>query len=330
MKKNGQRRGWAAAFVLTSALLILPGCVSIEFFESSRGDLVETRVSGPKIAPKILLLDIRGEIRETEEGGGLFGRSSEGSAARVREELDRARTDSQVKALLLRIDSPGGSATASDVAYHEILRFKQETNLPILAQIMGMAASGGYYVAMASDEIRAHPTSITGSIGVIYTGVSVAGLMEKLGIYDQTLTSGPYKSAGSPLQRMTPEQRTQLQSIIDELHARFVSIVDRGRPGLELAQVKKLADGRIYSANQALEAGLVDGLGSIDDAVVRLQELAGLDRAQVVSYHRSSEYRKNLYTKAPGTAAPRLDLQSLLGIPPARPGFHYLWLPPSF
>ena len=330
MEKKGRRRGWVAALVSTIALLTLPGCVSIEFFESSRGDLIETRVSGPTRAPKILLLDIRGEIRETEEKGGLFGRSSESSAARIREELDRARADSQVKAVLLRIDSPGGSATASDVAYHEILRFKQETNLPVLAQIMGMAASGGYYIAMASDDVRAHPTSITGSIGVIYTGVSVAGLMEKLGIYDQTLTSGPYKAAGSPLQRMTPEQRAQLQSIIDELHARFVSIVDRGRPGLELAQVKKLADGRIYSANQALEAGLVDGIGTIDDAVVRMKELAGMGRAQVVSYHRSSEYRKNLYTEAPGGSAPRLDLSSLLGIPPARPGFHYLWLPPGF
>jgi protease-4 len=314
---------------LAVALLALAGtgCVQLDLFATTRGELVETRLSGPSRAPKVLLLDVQGTIREAEEETSWLSPPEEGTAARVREQLDRARADGDVKALLLRVDTPGGSATASDLVFQEIRRFKEERRVPVVAQFMSLATSGGYYLSMAADEVRALPTSVTGSIGVIFVGVNLAGLMEKLGIDDQTIVSGPYKDAGSPLRRMRPGEREQLQSIIDDLQSRFVAVVDEGRPALDEARVRELADGRIYSAPQALEAGLIDAIGSLDDAVARARELAGLEKAQVVTYHRQREWRSNVYTRGPAAPELRLDLGSLLGLDPPRPGFHYLWWP---
>ena len=152
--------------------------------------------------------------------------------SRVREQLDRARDDPEVRALLLRINSPGGTATASDLVYGEILRFKRERGVPVVAQLMGLATSGGYYVAMAADVVVAHPTTVTGSIGVRFVSVSLAGLMEKVGIEDQTLVAGSHKDAGSPLRRLTREERAHLQSVLDDLHSRFEQVVAAGRPNL--------------------------------------------------------------------------------------------------
>jgi protease-4 len=326
MPRLGLRLALVSALIL---ILTTTGCISINLFEGGRAPLQETRVSGSASASdKILMIQISGVIQDQTLGGGLFGIDSEGTVARVREELDAASLDDKVKALLIRVDSPGGSATASDLVFQEITRFKKERGIPVVAQFMGTAASGGYYIAMAADEILALPTSITGSIGVIYSGVSVAGLMEKLGVYDQTITSGDFKGTGSPLQRMRPEQRAQMQSVIDALYARFVDVVEEGRPNLDEAKILKLADGRIYSAPQALDAGLIDEIGSPQDAVVRAMSLANLREAQVVTYHRPNEYRQNLYTRAGGQPGLQIDLASLLGIQPAGPGFFYLWMPP--
>ena len=142
------------------------------------------------------MLEVDGVITETSDVADFFGTVSEGMVGRVREELDRARSDDQVKALVLRINSPGGTVTGSDLLYDEIRRFKQERKVPVVAQLMGTAASGGYYVALAADEIHAERTTVTGSIGVIFSGFNLAGLMEKLGIENQTITSGGFKDAG--------------------------------------------------------------------------------------------------------------------------------------
>jgi len=272
------------------------------------------------------MLEIQGMIREDPEPL-VFGVGKEATTARVREVLDRARSDSRVKGLLLRIDSPGGTATASEIVYQEILRFKRETGLPVVAQLMGTAASGGYYIAMAADEVRAHPTSVTGSIGVIFIGANVVGLMDKLGIENQTLTAGVHKDAGLPLRRMSAEERAHLQSILDDLHARFQAVVVAGRPALGPERVAELSDGSIYSASQALDNGLVDRIGTLEEAIHSIEERAGISASRVVSYHRRREFRRNLYTRSPpATPAVNVDLGSLLGsVGP--PGFHFLWWP---
>jgi protease-4 len=295
--------------------------VTIDLPLGGPGELQETVVEGER-GPKLLLLDVQGVLSEAEESGSLGLGGRESSVARLREQLERAREDADVRGVLLRIDSPGGTVTASDILHREVLRFKEETKRPVVAECMGVCASGGYYVAMAADRVLAHPTTVTGSIGVIFSGLSLAGLLEKIGVEDQTLTSGPFKDAGSPLRRMTDAERAQLQSVIDDLYARFLAVVERGRPGLAPDAVRRLADGRVYSAQQAKDAGLVDGLGYLPDALAELKQRAGLREARVIAYHRPRERRENLYS-ASARPAPRASLAAAL----RRPAFLYLWWP---
>jgi protease-4 len=300
------------------------GCVNF-ILAPRRADLQESVVYGER-GPKIVLIDVDGVITEAEEERA-FGPDRESSVARVREQLDRAREDSEVKAVLIRIDTPGGSATASELVYREILGFKRERGVPVAAQLMGTATSGGYYVAMAADRVAAHPTTVTGSIGVVFLGIELSGLMGKLGIENQTITAGPHKDAGSPLRPMTAEEREHFQQVLDHLHARFQDVVVTGRPGLDAAAVAAVSDGSIFSAPQALEKGLVDEIGTIEETVDWLEERIGSAETRVVSYHRPREWRRNFYNAAPtGPPAVQLDLGSVLGSL-QRPGFHYLWWP---
>ena len=312
---------------LWGCLAIAPislACVSIDLPGGVPQPLMETTVEGEGSA-KILLLQIDGVLTDEPESS-WYGLRRESPVARVREELDRARRDDSIDALLLRIDTPGGTVTASDLLYQEILRFKQERSVPVVAQLMGMATSGGYYVAMSADTVIAHPTTVTGSIGVIFAGVNLSGLMAKYGVADQTITSGPFKDAGSPLRPMRPDERAQLQSVIDDMYQRFLDVVRRGRPALAPEEVARLADGRIYSAQQALANGLVDRIGDVEDAVELARTRAGLEEARVVTYHRPREYRKNLYTAEASESAPQVEWPiPRLQLP--QPAFLYLWAP---
>lgn len=303
--------------------MLFAGCVDLGGLTGGRQPFQETVVFGDS-GPRVLLLDVRGEIIDADEPGFL-GSGPEGSVARVREQLMRAE-QAGVRGVLLRIDSPGGSASASEMIYRSILAFKERTKVPVVAQLMGTAASGGYYVAMAADEIQAYPTTVTGSIGVIMVGLNFSGLMEKLGIENQTITGGAFKDAGSPLREMRDDERAYMQAITDALHARFREVVAAGRPKLSAERIAELADGRVYIAQQAVDNGLVDRIGTVEQAVARVEKLAGLSSSRVVTYHRSNEYRNNLYTRAERSPALKLDLQPLLGPLPS-PGFHYLWLP---
>jgi protease-4 len=276
--------------------------------------------------PKIVLIDIDGVITESSGEPELFGPPEESTVARVREQLERAREDEGVRALLLRINSPGGTVTASDIIHQEVLRFKRERGLPVVAHFLGIAASGAYYVAMAADEVIAQPTAVTGSIGVIFVGLNLTQLMDKVGIEDQTLTAGQQKDAGSWLRPMKPDERVHLQAILDDMHARFKQVVVQGRPRLDAARVDALSDGRIFSSDQALASGLIDGHGDLEDAVAAAQRRAGLEKSRVVTYHRPREYRQNLYTRAP-MVPPRIRLELAPSLPFARPGFLYLWAP---
>ena len=321
---RGARRAgaWLGALCLP---LLLCSCIQVQLWGLPR-PLEETVVHG-EAGPKILLLEIEGVIVEEAPEPGLFGPEEDNPVSRVREQLDRARKDPEVRALLLRINSPGGTATASDLIYGEILRFKRERGVPVVAQLMGLATSGGYYVAMAADLVVAHPTTVTGSIGVRFVSVSLAGLLEKLGIEDQTLTAGPHKDAGSPLRRLTPDERAHLQSVLDDLHDRFEQVVAAGRPNLAPGALERVADGSIFSAPQALELGLVDAVADLEESVVRAQRAAGLSQSRVVRYHRPREYADNLYTRSP-PLAPRLRIE----LPGSRalatrPGFYFLWAP---
>ena len=237
------------------AMLLLPGCVfvtgNLNPFTTTPQPLEEHVVSGEGRA-KVLLLDISRVIASQDEEDTLGIRRRESTTARVRQELDQAAEDERVRALVLRINSPGGTVTESDIVYHQIMEFKAKHAVPVVAQLLDMATSGAYYVALAADEIVASPTTVTGSIGVVMYGVNLTGLMEKVGVTNQTLKAGPRKDIGSPLRKMTPEEEGILQSVLTEMQERFLTIVRERRPGLSGETLQRISDGRILSADQAL------------------------------------------------------------------------------
>ena len=313
---------------LALAALLLSGCslISIDF-QPKIQPLVEDTVegSGPD---KVLLLDLSGVLAEDTVSFSLGAPPPRVPLlARVREELRKAEEDERVKALVVRINSPGGTITASDILYREIQAFKARRKIPVIAAIMDVGASGGYYAALAADAIWAHPTTVTGSIGVVMLTVNAQGLMEKIGVAPLAIRSGDKKDAGSPFRALTPEERAIFQGVIDDMHGRFVRLIAASRK-LPEERVRAAADGRIYTADQARALGLVDRVGYLDDAVETARQAAGLSEARIVMYHRPREYRANFYSSTP--AAPTAEaavahLAALVG--GAGPRFLYLWWP---
>jgi protease-4 len=212
----------------------------------------------------------------------------------ARAQLDFVAEDPTVKAIILRVDSPGGTVSGSDEIHNRLTKIIEERKLPVVVSMGGLAASGGYYVAMANggqeDVIFAEPATLTGSIGVIIPHFDVSAALLKLDIRDDSIASGPLKQMLSPTKDRSPEvaakERAILQSLVDGMFERFKSIVKSGRPKLDDEAIDKVATGQIFTAEQAKEAGLVDRIGFLEDAVDRAVELAGLtkDTARVVKY----------------------------------------------
>lgn len=317
-------RGFSFALVILLAFLT-SGCISVSLFPLKR-PFEEKTVDG-KGADKILLLDVSGIISERDSDSPW--NPQENLVARVKEELVRAAEDERIKALVIRINSPGGTVTASDVLYHELATFKAKRKIPIVAAIMDLGASGGYYVAVAADHIIAHPTSVTGSVGVIMLRVNAEGLLQKIGVETSAIKSGEKKDIGSPLRPMSEEERAIFQGMIDGFYARFLEVVAVGRGVIPAERLKTIRDGRVLTGPQAKELGLVDQIGYLDDAITQARKLAGLTEARVVMYTRPGAYRQNIYSQMPGSssleALARLDLMSLL--PGGTPQFLYLWMP---
>lgn len=213
---------------------------------------------------------IRGPI-SASASGRPWDRGAEQTARRI-EQLAETKG---VKAIVLDINSPGGSVGAVQEIHSRILRVRREKHIPVVALFGDVAASGGYYLGAACDKIVAHPGSLTGSIGVIFSVSNLQGLFQKIGYRMEPIKSGKHKDIGSPARPMTPEERAILQSLIDDAYGQFVQAVAEGR-GMTVAKVKPLADGRIYSGGQALAAGLVDQLGDSRDALKLAARLGGI------------------------------------------------------
>jgi len=275
---------------------------------------------------KVLMIDIDGMISAALETG-IFSREKS-LVARVFERLERAAADPRVKAVILRLDTPGGEVTASDIVYHEVLRFKERTGLPVIGLMMSVAASGGYYIASACDFIVAHPSTLTGSIGVISIFPSVESLMAKVGVKVAVIKSGPVKDSGSPFRDMTDEEKAIFQGIIDEYYEGFLAVVIRGRQGkIRAAELRTIADGRVYTAPQALKLGLIDAVGYFDDAFAKARDLASLKSARLVSYTYFPKTKTNIYAGRLGSGLP-LEGQVVESVLNAlKTGFYYLWLP---
>lgn len=271
--------GWVGCFICLSLILGIYARHR-EYFDTS-GGVQERYHSGAKTArDKVAIIEVGGVIA-----------SGEGS---VKKQIDRVREDKRVKAVVLRIDSPGGTITGSDYIYHHLGQLKQDRKIPLVVSMGSIAASGGYYVAMAvGDEPRsifAEPTTTTGSIGVIVPHYDLSGLLERLDIKDDSIVSHPRKRLLSMTKPLSGDDREVLQAYMDEAFVRFKDTVKSGRPAFRGNQnqqaLDELATGEIFSASRACEKGLVDEIGFIEDAIRRAAELAGLapDEYRVVSY----------------------------------------------
>ena len=275
---------------------------------------------------KVLILDVSGIISSTVNPG-LFARESD-ILSKVYYRLEKAAEDKKVKAVILRLDTPGGEATASDILYNEILKFKQKNKTPVVGLMMGVAASGGYYIASACDYVVAHPSTVTGSIGVISIFPNLEELFLKIGIKMNIIKSGEMKDSGSAFRDMTEDEKKIFQAVIDEFYQRFLEVVHQRRKGsLSLEEIKKLADGRIYTAGQALELKLIDEVGYFDSALQKSLSLASLKEANVIAYTYYPARKTNIY--ATNLENPsfleRTKIEDLL--PYLKSGFYYLWLP---
>lgn len=212
------------------------------------------------------VINIEGVITDSTEINSL-----------IREYAERG----DIKAVVVRIDSPGGAVGPSQEIYAELKKLKAEKK--VVASMGAVAASGGYYIASATDKIVANPGTITGSIGVIIQFVNVEEFLKKVGLQGRVIKSGKFKDTGSPLRDMSEEERVYLQSVIDDVHGQFIEAVSTGR-GLKKEDVAKLADGRIFTGSQALKLGLVDKLGTMEDAIDLGAELAGISGKPSVVY----------------------------------------------
>ncbi|MFI4861961.1 MAG: signal peptide peptidase SppA [Phycisphaerales bacterium JB063] len=283
---------------------------------------------------RVVVIDVTGMIMNAKTPGLLS--AGENPVSTFREELDAAAADRRVKAIIVRLNTPGGAVTASDAMYRDVLRFKEQTGKPVVVLMMDVAASGGYYLACAGDEIVAYPTTVTGSIGVIIQTVSLQPALSRIGISTEALTSGPNKDAGSPFGEMTEEHRAVLQGLVDEFYTRFTQVVRESRPSIPADRFDEVTDGRVVSGDRALEVGLVDHLGDLDDAFGRAKALAGIDDANLVVFHRALDYVGSPYASTPGGLPQaggsqinllQLNLDGTLGGLASPSGFYYLWRP---
>jgi protease-4 len=224
---------------------------------------------------KIGIVPVEGEIYE---------------ASSTIDELQRYAENRNVKAIVVRINSPGGAIVPSQEIFSEIRRIRQESGKPIVASLDSVAASGGYYVAAACDRIVANPGSITGSIGVILQWLNLEDLVKWARLRQETLTSGDMKDIGSPYRQMTETERAYLQSLVSQLHSQFVRAVAEGRKGkLTQAEVERLADGRVFTGEEAKRLRLIDDIGNLHDAVLLAAELAGVDGEPELIYPRRED-----------------------------------------
>jgi len=276
-----------AVFTSIVILLIIVGVVAALTGVGSATKSVNSEiiVAGPK-TQRIAVVSVGGLIDDRQYS---FFHS----------QMKAAREDKLVRGIIIRVNSPGGMVSSSDRIHNEILKYCEATKKPVIAFMQGIAASGGYYAAVACDKIIAEPTVITGSIGVIMNYFVVEGLLkEKVGITPVVVKSGPRKDWPNPYSQPTEEQLNYLhKKVITPAYNRFVYVVNQGRSDLSIDDVLRLADGSIYSADEALDENLIDAIGYLDDALGMIYELADIDNAEVIQYKRTFSLAEMLNAK---------------------------------
>lgn len=317
-------------------LLFLAGCGVPSFLvtpvaNSNQLDEKVVRAGQGWNADKIVIVEVEGLLINARTGG--FLQPTENKLSLFTEQLERAAADSHVKAVVLRVNSPGGTVTASDLMNQTLRDFRVKTGKPIVASTQEVAASGGYYVCLAADKIVVNPTSVVGSIGVIFNTMEFSGALDKLGIKSNAIKSGPLKDMASPFKPLGDDERKVMQEMVDAYYARFVGLVKDRRGISDPDTLKTVTDGRVFTGERAVELGLADKTGRLDEAIELAKQMGGASKAQVVIYRRPYGYSGSIYAdsnvptpQAAGdsTKALQVELPAAVTMPG---GFYYLWRP---
>jgi protease-4 len=335
-------RGIALLSGSVSLLLAAAGCGTPSFLitpVSSSTRLQERLVQSGTSADKVVIVPVEGMLINARVGG-MF-QAQENGVSLFTQQMRAAARDKSVKAVVLRVNSPGGTVTASDTMYEIVRDFRHKTGKPVVAATQEVAASGGYYVCCAADKIVAQPTSIVGSIGVLMNTMEFTGALGKLGIRADAIKSGPLKDMGSPYRSMQEPERAVMQEMVDEYFNRFMDVVSsnrpvqEARPGLPLKEeYRGVYSGRVFSGVRAVELGLADQAGRLDDAIVLAKQLGKAPGARVILYKRPYGYGGSIYASAEESPQPRAQANAnvlQLELPNSRlflpRGFYYLWEP---
>lgn len=270
----------AIAFICVSGSSVLINSYSNSITKESEESLKSVALSAGDVSiPSedfIGVVKVEGVIQDTSESESIFSSTEGYNHKKTLNYIDEMMNSRENKGIILYVNSPGGGVYESDELYLKLKQYKEETGRPVWTYMSSQACSGGYYISMASDKIYANRNCWTGSIGVITSLTNVKGLYDKLGIQEIDITSGPNKAMGASGLEMTDEQRAILQSLVDEAYEQFAGIVAEGR-NMDIETVKPIADGRIYSAKQALELGLIDKVDTYDNMQKEMSDYIGED-----------------------------------------------------
>lgn len=335
------------AAVLTAAALIGAGCIPDRItldLRASDGRLDETVVLADTgagfSAPKIAMIDVRGVIMDGPTPG-LIGTGPNPVDSLVAR-LKKAEDDPNIRAVILRINSPGGTVSGSDTMHREVRRFRERTGKPVVASMGEVAASGGYYLALAADEIIAQPTTITGSVGVIMQTFNFSEGMARIGVQGRSVVSGENKALASPFEPAQERHYAILQGLVNEFYGVFRALVVERRPALRSEHLDDCTDGRVVSGADAARLGMVDSIGDLRDAFDAAKRLANVPTARLVKHHARGAAPRSAYAH---TTLDTPDAAALLGAnagttinlmqlnlggasgAPTWAGFYYLWAP---
>ncbi len=316
-RHSGWRIIWGILFALSvlanvGLFLLFLAVAVVAFGRSGTRPLEAVVREGPRDS-KIVLVHV---------GGIIDGEQAE----EVHRQISAAQQDPAVRGIILHVDSPGGTISASDQIYREMMDYRKQMGRPTVAFMQGMAASGGYYASVSCDEIIAEPTAVTGSIGVLMMHFVFQDLLEnKLGIQPVFLTMGAKKDWPSAFRMPKDEELAYVRSrLLEPAYRRFVDVVKEGRKdALSAEEVEKLADGSIFCADEALAVKLIDKIGYLDDAIARAKTLAGVQRAQVVEYRKPLTLLGMLSARSKSPSILRIDRMKLLEL--GTPQVMYLW-----
>jgi protease-4 len=312
-----------------SLFLLVAGCASGSLLitpVSNTNQLKQDVVEEGDLTGKVAIIPVEGMLMDERTGGLL--QPSENPLSLFVQELDQAAQDDSVKAVVLRVNSPGGSVTTSDTMYDALVRFREKTHKPVIASAQELDASGAFYVSCGADKIFTCPTTIIGSIGVIFESVDLEGTLDKLGVQTYAIKSAPLKDMGSPYRHLTEQAREIMQGMVDEYFARFKGIVVQNRNIHDPQVLTLVTDGRVFSGERGVELGLADQVGRLSDAIDAAKKMAGIPDGEVIMYKRPYGYAGSIYadlsTPEPKSNDFNLNLPMSHWLPD---GFYYLWQP---